>query len=55
MGLVHKYHVRLEPNIASLVVSIIVLEGVGRQLDPELDIFKTSMPMLRCHVPEGGV
>lgn len=46
MHLVHKHQVRMEPNFASLVVSIIVLEGVGRQLDPELDIFKTSLPML---------
>jgi aarF domain-containing kinase len=46
MTLVHRHHVRLEPNFSSLVVSIIVLEGVGRQLDPELDIFRTSVPML---------
>lgn len=46
MVLVHRHQVRMEPNFASIVVSIIVLEGVGRQLDPELDIFKTSIPML---------
>ena len=46
MTLVHRHHVRLEPNFTTLVVSIIVLEGVGRQLDPELDIFRTSVPML---------
>jgi len=46
MTLVHRHHVRLEPNFTSLIVSIIVLEGVGRQLDPELDIFRTSVPML---------
>jgi aarF domain-containing kinase len=47
LNLVHKHQVRLEPNFTSLVVAIIVLEGVGRQLNPELDIFYSSLPMLR--------
>lgn len=46
LTLTHRHKVLMEPNFSSLIVSIIVLEGVGRQLDPTLDIFKTSLPMI---------
>lgn len=29
------------------VLSVLLLEGIGRQLDPELDLFKSAIPILR--------
>jgi predicted unusual protein kinase regulating ubiquinone biosynthesis (AarF/ABC1/UbiB family) len=36
----------IEPNFASLVLGIAVVEGLGRSLDPNVDIIKTSLPIL---------
>lgn len=41
---VHK--VLLEPAMANVVLSTIVLEGVGRTLDPDLNLFKAATPFL---------
>ena len=40
------YKVKLDANFTSLILSIIILEGVGRQLNPDLDIFRAAMPIL---------
>lgn len=29
------------------VLSVLLLEGIGRQLDPDLDLFKSAIPILR--------
>ena len=34
----------------STIVSVLVLEGVGRSLDPELDILKEAAPFLLTQV-----
>ncbi|KAM7397019.1 hypothetical protein PAMP_020018 [Pampus punctatissimus] len=38
--------VKLESNFASIVFAIMVLEGLGRSLDPNLDILELAKPML---------
>nr|XP_028602508.1 uncharacterized aarF domain-containing protein kinase 2 isoform X1 [Podarcis muralis] len=40
------HQVKLESNFASVVFAIMVLEGLGRSLDPELDILKAAKPFL---------
>lgn len=47
MDLVRTHHVLLDSQFSSLVMGIIVLEGLGRQLDPDLDIFAVSLPLLK--------
>lgn len=37
--LVRTHHVRMEGDFVLVVVAILLLEGLGRQLDPELDLF----------------
>lgn len=39
LGMVRGHHVRMEGDFVSVVVAILLLEGIGRQLDPELDLF----------------
>lgn len=38
--------VKLESNFASVVFAIMVLEGLGRSLDPGLDILELAKPLL---------
>ncbi|EEP77755.1 conserved hypothetical protein [Uncinocarpus reesii 1704] len=45
--LVRAHHVRLEGDFVNVVISILLLEGIGRSLDPDLDLFKSALPILR--------
>ncbi|XP_056271838.1 uncharacterized aarF domain-containing protein kinase 2 isoform X1 [Pseudoliparis swirei] len=45
-GLLIKHKVKLESNFASIVFAIMVLEGLGRSLDPQLDILDLVKPLL---------
>ncbi|KAF3926811.1 hypothetical protein ABW20_dc0101207 [Dactylellina cionopaga] len=47
MAMIRAHHVRLEGDFINVVVSILLLEGIGRRLDPNIDIFKSSLPILR--------
>ena len=44
---VRKYHVKMEPDFVNTVLSIMILEGIGRRLDPNLDLFRNAIPILR--------
>ncbi|TFK56667.1 ABC1-domain-containing protein [Heliocybe sulcata] len=44
---VREHHVRMEGDFVNTVISILLLEGIGRQLDPGLDLFKSALPILR--------
>lgn len=39
LGMVRNHHVRMEGDFITVIVAILLLEGIGRQLDPELDLF----------------
>uniref|UniRef100_A0A3Q1ESQ2 AarF domain containing kinase 2 n=1 Tax=Acanthochromis polyacanthus TaxID=80966 RepID=A0A3Q1ESQ2_9TELE len=45
-SLLVKHKVKLESNFASIVFAIMVLEGLGRSLDPNLDILDLAKPLL---------
>ncbi|PYH97480.1 ubiquinone biosynthesis protein [Aspergillus ellipticus CBS 707.79] len=47
LSLVRNHHVRLEGDFVNVVISCLLLEGIGRNLDPNLDLFKSSLPILR--------
>ena len=40
LSLVHKHRVPLETNTSNLIMGIIVVEGIGRQLNPKINIFE---------------
>lgn len=42
--LCYQHQVKLESRFVSVVVAIGVLEGMGRQLDPDVDILKKVTP-----------
>lgn len=39
LDMVRAHHVRLEGDFVNVVLSILLLEGIGRSLDPNLDLF----------------
>ena len=41
-----KHRVKMESNFASVLLAIFVLEGLGRSLDPELDLLDKAKPVL---------
>lgn len=43
--MVRAHHVRLEGDFVNVVISILLLEGIGRSMDPELDLFKRYVPI----------
>ncbi|KAA8650049.1 hypothetical protein EYZ11_011816 [Aspergillus tanneri] len=47
LSMVRAHHVRLEGDFVNVVISILLLEGIGRSLDPNLDLFKSALPILR--------
>lgn len=57
LSMVRSHHVRLEGDFVNVVISILLLEGIGRSLDPNLDLFKrwvdNLLPLLStgCTLP----
>ena len=47
LNAVRQHHVKLEGDFVNTVISILLLEGIGRQLDPNMDLFKSALPILR--------
>ncbi|KAL1915000.1 uncharacterized protein VTP21DRAFT_7705 [Calcarisporiella thermophila] len=47
MDMVRNHHVRLEGSFINLVMSILLLEGIGRRLNPDMDLLKSALPILR--------
>ena len=39
LSMVRGHHVRLEGDFVNVVLSILLLEGIGRSLDPDMDLF----------------
>ncbi|XP_013413093.1 uncharacterized aarF domain-containing protein kinase 2-like [Lingula anatina] len=45
-SMVSQHKVKLDSNFTAVVLAVMVLEGLGRSLDPELDIMKKATPVL---------
>ena len=46
LDLCRTYGVEIDPAMSSVVVSMLVLEGLGRSLDPDLNLMKAAIPFL---------
>ncbi|EJT99927.1 ABC1-domain-containing protein [Dacryopinax primogenitus] len=44
---VRTHHVKMEADFVNTVISILLLEGIGRQLDSNMDLFRSAVPILR--------
>ncbi|KAK3331881.1 hypothetical protein B0T19DRAFT_380434 [Cercophora scortea] len=54
LGMVRQHHVRMEGDFVNVVISIFLLEGIGRTLDPDIDLLSCSLPILRLLGAQGG-
>lgn len=54
LSMVRTHHVRMEGDFINVVLSMLLLEGIGRSLDPNIDLLKSSLPMLRAVGAEVG-
>jgi aarF domain-containing kinase len=52
LDLVRTHRVQVDPSFTSLVTSIVIVEGIGRQLVPDLNLFALAMPMVLRAQPE---
>ena len=48
------HHVTIDSRFVNLFMSVIILEGVGRQLDPNLNIISAALPIISYSIPEYG-
>lgn len=46
MNILRKYRIRIDPSFTVVHVAMLVAEGLGKQLDPSLDIVKLALPVL---------
>lgn len=54
LSMVRDHHVRMEGDFINVVLSILLLEGIGRQLNPNMDLFKSAIPFLRSAGSQGA-
>ncbi|KAJ2806630.1 hypothetical protein H4R20_001612 [Coemansia guatemalensis] len=52
MRAVRLHHVRLAPDFINIIVAMFILEGIGRRLDPDSDVLRVALPMLRKCIKE---
>ena len=41
-----RFHVEIQPQLVLLQKTLLIIEGLGRQLDPDLDLWSTAKPFL---------
>jgi ubiquinone biosynthesis protein len=48
-GLLRRHRVRMNPSFTIVNIAIAVTEGIGKQLDPELDLMAEALPYFLAH------
>lgn len=46
LSLLLRHRIRLESSFSTVVLAVFVLEGLGRSLDPQMDILERARPLL---------
>jgi ubiquinone biosynthesis protein len=46
MGVLRRHHVAVDPSFTVVNLAMLVAEGVGKQLDPDFDVFGYAVPFL---------
>jgi ubiquinone biosynthesis protein len=54
MNILRKYRVRVNPTFTLVNIAIAVTEGIGKQLDPELDLMTEALPYFLAHPAAGA-
>jgi ubiquinone biosynthesis protein len=54
LGILRRHRVRVNPTFTIVNIAIAVTEGIGKQLDPELDLMAVALPYFLAHPPEAA-
>jgi len=46
LSLCYEHRVKLEPHFVSVVLSVAIMEGLGRRLDPDIDLLARAAPFI---------
>ena len=49
LGLLRRHRIRMAPAFTIVNIAIAVTEGIGRQLDPDLDLMAEAVPFFMSH------
>jgi len=49
LGILRRHRVRVNPSFTIVNIAIAVTEGIGKQLDPELDLMSEALPYFLAH------
>lgn len=41
------HHVTIDTRFINLFVAIMIMEGMGRQLDPKMNIIRSALPIIK--------
>lgn len=44
---VRVHHVKIEGDFVNIAVGLMLIEGMGRKLEPKMDLLKASVPFLK--------
>jgi ubiquinone biosynthesis protein len=53
LGILRRHRVRVNPSFTIVNIAIAVTEGIGKQLDPGLDLMSAALPYFLAHPVEG--
>jgi ubiquinone biosynthesis protein len=51
LGILRRHRVRVNPTFTIVNIAIGVTEGIGKQLDPDLDLMSEALPYFLAHPP----
>jgi ubiquinone biosynthesis protein len=54
LGILRRHRVRMNPSFTIVNIAIAVTEGIGKQLDPELDLMTEALPYFLAHPVAGA-
>jgi ubiquinone biosynthesis protein len=54
LGILRRHRVRVNPTFTIVNIAIAVTEGIGKQLDPELDLMAEALPYFLAHPQDLG-
>jgi len=54
LGILRRHRVRANPTFTLVNIAIAVTEGIGKQLDPELDLMAEALPYFLAHPQAAG-
>jgi predicted unusual protein kinase regulating ubiquinone biosynthesis (AarF/ABC1/UbiB family) len=49
LGILRRHRIRMAPAFTIVNIAIAVTEGIGRQLDPDLDLMAEAIPFFMAH------